>query len=428
MNTPNPPSVMTADDAMLMALISTAEERIVMVTPGMSLDVARQLDHTWRSLPDPSRVTVVVDVEADVMRMGYGELDAVVLLEETARDLGQMLAKQKGVRIGVLIVDDRTLIWAPTPQLIEAPPEAGLEGARAAREPQAGLRPNAVFLDSVPEVITRDLGLSWAGVQEQVIGLDKADRGQIKAVEEDLKRLPPQRFDIARAVRVFDARIQFVELELNHVRVDRRTVALPPELMGLGDPETLERLSATFRLIDDPELSPEPLIARRREIEEKYLRRLRGYGWVVRLEDKSTLEKEVATLTEQVKTFDARVRQTLKARSLQAVEKLIAQARPALLRNPPKLWISDLYGVRPGGDQIVALARERIMDAFNEVVDGWKPMSVRLTFKGVTYEMLNDPAFHDEAQKRMPDLGSLFSQFDAAPATPDTAQNTGSTP
>jgi hypothetical protein len=86
------------------------------------------------------------------------------------------------------------IAFAPTPLLIEA-------------DPQQVQRTNAIVTGPPDSSILRELGLGEHGCREQTVGLDLATDKEIKVVQEDLQSNPPQKFDLARTVRVFNAHI-----------------------------------------------------------------------------------------------------------------------------------------------------------------------------------------------------------------------------
>ncbi|MQA90533.1 MAG: hypothetical protein GEU90_09900 [Gemmatimonas sp.] len=112
--------------------------------------------------------------------------------------LGAHLSHQPGVRIGLVIADNRTIIFSPTPFLIEA----GSDSAE---------RPNAIELTEILLPLLRDTGLGPAGISDRSLGLDPVDIHRIAEVEQDLKVAPPAKFPLARRIRVFTRYIQFVE-------------------------------------------------------------------------------------------------------------------------------------------------------------------------------------------------------------------------
>src|SRR5690349_2478546 len=113
------PTITLVDEPLLVNAIAAARRRLLFMAPGVSLRVAKAVADTWRRLP--AATSVILDVSPEVCRLGYGELAGLQLLQETARQLGGTLCHQPGVRIALLISDDATWVFTPTPLLVEAP-------------------------------------------------------------------------------------------------------------------------------------------------------------------------------------------------------------------------------------------------------------------------------------------------------------------
>src|SRR5207249_4349523 len=99
----------------------------------------------WRQLGSDN-VKVILDVDSEICRLGYGTMAGLKALQLAAAEAKTLVCHQPGVRVGVLICDDATLIYSPTPLLIEA----------GSTQPD---QPNGVQLQSPPPEILRDLGL-----------------------------------------------------------------------------------------------------------------------------------------------------------------------------------------------------------------------------------------------------------------------------
>lgn len=149
-------AITVANDESLSALIRSAKVRLVVLTPAVSTVVGEAIAERWKALGKDA-VTVVLDVDPEVYRLGYGDIKALELLEPVAADLGGMVTRHKGIRVGMVIADDRTLVYSPTPQLIEAGP----------RRPDA---PNAIMLGAPPPQVERELGAGPEGVKARRIG------------------------------------------------------------------------------------------------------------------------------------------------------------------------------------------------------------------------------------------------------------------
>ena len=229
-------SLILADDPTLCGMIRGAAQRVVLLAPAISAEVGRALAEAWVAL-GPDAVSVTVDADPEVYRLGYGEFEALGTLQQAASSCGAVFTQESGIRVGLLIADDQTLVWAPRAALIEASAEPGKTT-------------NAIRLGMPPADIERDLGVGADGMKSRQIGLDAVPRKKIDAVSVDLKINPPQTFDVCRTVRVFNAFFEFVEVKLIGADFARKTVKLPADLMGIVDTATQKKLRASFRLID----------------------------------------------------------------------------------------------------------------------------------------------------------------------------------
>jgi hypothetical protein len=82
-------------------------------------------------------------------------------------------------------------------------------------------------------------------------GYDSQTSDAISHPRNQLKEVPPVRFDLARQVRVFEPYLQYVELSLTGAAIQRHRMAIPPNIQKLGGSKDLEnRLRTTFELIE----------------------------------------------------------------------------------------------------------------------------------------------------------------------------------
>jgi hypothetical protein len=84
---------------------------------------------------------------------------------------------------------------------------------------------------------------------------------------------PPVKFDLARKVRVFNARFEFVEFELHGLSLSRKRVPIPSDLMGLAKDSNAQRLlRSSFQLIDEnSDVSVDRVTSLKQFIVKKYL-------------------------------------------------------------------------------------------------------------------------------------------------------------
>ncbi|MEW6337798.1 MAG: hypothetical protein AB1625_10430 [Acidobacteriota bacterium] len=399
-------AITNVDDNRLAGLIDHAQQRVLFVSPGVSDPVAAALVRAWQRL-GTERVQVILDPDAEVMRLGYGTFDGLQALSDAARFMPRGLDQQPGVRIGVLVADGATMVYAPTPLLIEV--EAADPG-----------RPNAILLTGVPGDVAAELGLGPEGAQS--IGTAPLSPQTVDAVRQDLEVAPPVKFDLARRVRVFTTRFQFVELEMTGCFISRRKVPIPSSLVGLTRNKEVERqFHAHYDLVQrgklevkvaDRIISERSLLDRRRDIDRKYLIQLRGYGSVVLRANKATLETVVGDLRAEVETFAKGVKAALDEQMKVSQHELAAALLPAVKDSPPAEF-TKFHGPHPPGDFLLKKLRDDIAAAFGTADSLVKAMEVRLIFKDVAYESLVDPEFLAVARKAIPSLEALHEEHDA---------------
>src|SRR5688572_15162720 len=92
------------NDDQIVAAIGDAQRRLMIVSPGISLSVAKAVAVKWKEL-GAAAVNVILDLDPNVNRMGYGDFAAVELLQLTAMEMEAKLLNQVGTRICVFAID-----------------------------------------------------------------------------------------------------------------------------------------------------------------------------------------------------------------------------------------------------------------------------------------------------------------------------------
>jgi hypothetical protein len=108
-----------ASDEALVGLILRARSRLVVIAPALTQAVANALSRRFDDLGQLD-VTVVLDSDPEVYRLGFGDQAALETIRAaSAKDLFD-LREQAGVRIGVVISDNTTMVYSPVSKNIEA--------------------------------------------------------------------------------------------------------------------------------------------------------------------------------------------------------------------------------------------------------------------------------------------------------------------
>jgi hypothetical protein len=391
------------DDQVIDA-INRATRSLVIVAPGLSRDVAEAIVRCWRRI-GAVRAKVILDVDPEVCRLGYGNADAVNLLQTVAAEIGVAIHHQSGVRICLVVSDDSTLIFSPTPLVVEAK-------ARVASQP------NGLRLDFVPNGIANEVGLGDRGRDDQTVGLKSVSSNEVKEVLANLTENPPRKFDLTQLVQVFNAAFEFVDFTLKGCSISRKTVRIPSDLVGLGrDPRTQKMLRSTFKLIDaeDKELSGARITRLKRFINDNFLVNLPNYGNIVLRKNKTDFERAVDILRRYVDRFQRRLEVNLQSGIDRNRRALVEALASGVANNPPPRSRKHL-GPTPSREVAAEWLDLTLKGIFGDAAAYLKRMRVKVIVKGVTYESLSDATFIEVAKKHLPSLNRLHDEFDVAKA------------
>jgi len=244
------PVFVSASDRSLAVRISHATQRIALAAPAIREQTAAALLDANARVGGDS-VSVVVDCDDEVFRLGYGSIEAL----QTLRDHGVNVRQSSGLRVGVLVCDDETVVFTPTALYVqdevqsdETPNAMTLRGIDVDRiaaalfpAPQAPLHTPQSSASILEEL---------AGVEIE-IGQSELTTATVAVVQQSLAEAPPIAFDIARQVRVFEPYIQYVDIKLIGCHIERRTIELPQSIQGLDQQEDLSaRIHTKFDLIE----------------------------------------------------------------------------------------------------------------------------------------------------------------------------------
>lgn len=421
------------NDASMIDLISRALNRIVLIAPGVSTHVATALGESFNDVERIS-ITVIIDPDEDVCRLGYGDADGLKQLYAFSQKTGFALMAQPGLRLGILLVDDLTLIWSPTPRSVESAPEHSLTVDEPCLSPGL-ISPNGLMLGQHPgEQIANAVAADGANVlpTEGEIGRNVVTQQQVQQTLNELEKNPPIPLDLARITRVFSTKLQFVELKVTKAKLSRSQLTISNkhlnadiqgELQGLIDSKlrafsefrdeevdvpAFKNGEAIFDRQGNPLNEPvsEALLERlRNSIERRYIYNIPGFGWLISKDDKIEFEKQIKAYEEQLKAHSQAIRDRIDIQAdkiiQEAVTVILNRAKQTGTKLDPDLLISEL---RSG------LNRTK----------GDSPQ-VTLVFKDVTYEQTKNKNFREKVDKALPkhklkQLGRWVDHFDAVKA------------
>ncbi len=419
------------DDKVLCEIIALARQRLVFVAPGIRPPVAQALTAAMSLVPGTA-IHLVLDVDAEVCRLGYGDKDfkGMQFLQAAAAKHNLTVNHHPGIRIGLLIADDTTLIYSPTPELIEA-------------ESHLPDKPNAIILQNeLPPQLAEACAVGSRGFATLEIGLDPIDNRAVEAVKQDLQDRPPKEFNVARIERVFSSLLQYVELTIEDYKLTSRSLLLNPELFGVRDAEVVRRLTNRYHLFSetdalmvdiphidetakpDPEkpnekFGPLSIDRERNRIKKRFVIEAGRYGTLILRRNVPDFERELKVLEAKISEYRTAVQEQIKMRTQEIVDELLTALLERLRAAPPDHWHSRFLEKEPTNEDIKRLFHEDVQGEVNRVKTDFNP-KVFTAYKDVTYQTFSDEKFRELMEKRFgrDAIAAIFNEHDAAPEQP----------
>lgn len=416
-----------ATDAAVISLIESAERRLVVVAPALSRAAADALAARFDDL-DHLDIRVILDADAEVYRLGFGEREALDVIRDAASRNLLDLREQPGVPIGVIISDENTMVFAPVSKNIEA-------GSDAAEKPNA-----VVLRGPLADDLARAAGAHQGDDSPTgEIGNAALDPKKVQAMQEDLERNPPTRFDIARRLQVFSSRVVYVEFEIKNFALGRKQVPLPDDFQIVRNANLQAQISSQLRApmaeigaveveigagedaktlkIDDAWLRKE-----RKRIEDLYTFQIDNFGRVILREDRGHFDAAVQEFRKVVERYHEKVREALDAHRETFRENFIAEFLPRWKEDPPDYMTR--WG-RSDEDSLRTELKSRADEVFKKMLE-FEPPTIRLVEKNISPKNVEDPRFLDRLKtimerRRVPKdiIDTLFASGEAAPEQRD---------
>ena len=411
----------TLDSQRIANFIRSAERFVGYAGPGVQVTPAQAMAAISARL-GVEVVTVCLDFDERVMRMGFGDMDAVKCL----RDAGIVVRHAPGLRTALVLVDDEGYIFTPTALYLEAEPH-GQAASNAMRLSTQQVREALARLSPA----AREIAVTQAQTEEEreritnlpvEVGAAPVTKEHCERVDRSLKEAPPVQFDLARQVRVFNSYLQYVELNLTGAAIQRRRLAIPPNILKLGGSKDLEgRLRTTFDLIEKGgELSSKKLEDELNDIRKNFTPSLgKDHGRVVLKSAKPHLEKRLETFRTSLKAHQKKVAEELQGRLDQSRKQIIDYYLPRVIENPPDAMLGQLLRETPTEDDGREWLDAEMDGVFPRAHWLIQKMQLDVRYKDVTFETLNRPDFLESIKDAFPrvDWDKAYEEFIAAGET-----------
>jgi hypothetical protein len=327
------------------------------------------------------------------------------------------------LRSALIIVDGEGYTFTPTPLYLEAESTSDVSRNALRLSPEqvaealARLSPAAKAIAMArsddPEEKARIASLP---VEVDAI---KVDETQFEQVDENLKKAPPVRFDLARQVRVFEPYLQYVELSLTGAAIQRHRLAIPSSIQKLGGSKDLEgRLRTTFDLIEKGgKLSSKPLENALNDIRKNFTPSLsKDHGRVVLKSVKPILVERLDEFRKTLEAHQKQVGEELQKHLDESRQTIVDYYLPRVMEAPPDgLLGQSLSGMatEKGACQWLNSELDRIFPSAESLI---QEMRLEERYKDVTFETLNRDDFLVSVKSAFPnvDWDKAYREFRAA--------------
>ena len=398
--------------------VRKAQQAVCYAGPGIQLDLAQAMVEVAGRLGQ-EMLTVSLDFDDRVMRMGYGNVDAVQLL----LDAGIAVQSSPGLRTALVVVDNEGYIFTPTALYLEAEPSDGaasnavrMSGEQVSQA-LARLSPAAKTI-AIAQAKTPEAKQHIEALTVDVVSAPITPE-KLAEVTSSLETAPPVRFDLARQVRVFEPYLQYVELSLTGAAIQRHRMAIPERIQNLGGSEELEnRLRTTFELIEKgSKLSSKPLEDALNEIRKNFTPSLgKDHGRVVLKAAKPHLVTRLKEFRIKLEAHQKSVAEDLQKHLDTSREQIVAYYLPRVMEAKP----DALLGQSLNGEVSEAAANRWLHGELDRVFPSAESliheMKLEERYKDVTFETLNREDFLDSVKAAFPDVDwqKAYSEFRAA--------------
>lgn len=406
-----------SDDKMA-SLIAAAERQVALACPAIRSKTAAAL-RLARDTVGPESLVIVVDCDDEVFRLGYGDFDAVSSL----REFGLEVRHAPGLRIGVLVCDDRAWVFSPTALFVqpelhsdETPNAVELRGVDVQRilwrlVPQAQRQPPGA---EATEALREE-----ASACDVEVGVESLDEQTVEEARNSLELAPPLPFDVSRQVRVFTPYIQYVEIRLLGAAIQRHRVEIPKSIQGLGTTAELEgRLRTTFDLIErNSMVSSKQLEDELAEIRKNFTRALgKPWGRVLLRSVRRTFDDRIDAFRKKLEEHQDKVKKQLDDILNKSRENVIDYYLPHVQASPPDQLVGQLMQPTLTEDACRAWLDGELSRVFPDPEDLITDMRLEVTYRDVTYETLTEDGFGDSLREAYPHVNwdKPFDEFNAA--------------
>ena len=412
---------LSLDSKKLAEKISNAQKSVCYAAPGILPKVAKALVEVSERIK-PESITVCLDLNEEVFRMGYGDIEAV----ETLQNSKIKLNSSSGLRAGIIIIDNFGYMFTPTALLLEADELSDAPNAMRLLESQVTevrIRISEKEREIVAQMAETEKERERIRQQDVEVESKETQESEIRDIKENLKKNPPTKFNLQRQVRVFSAKLQYVEISFSGVRIQRRRIPIPQGLFTENATDELnDKLRTTFDLIkNNEEFSTNHLVKKLNNTKKNFTCFLDKTSRVILKEKKLEFDNEISEIEKELTEYKKDLVQKLDNEFEKSKQQILEHCVPILQKNPPKKLTYSMPN-QYGKEEIRQWVEREVFKMFPKADELCQKMKLEVVYKDITFETLNDKDFISKIKKRFPyhDWDKLYDDYLAAKEKEDS--------
>jgi hypothetical protein len=390
--------------------IRQATSRIIYCAPGITEMEVEAVVAVQSKLPR-GVVQLLLDLSVDSYKAGYwGDLTPARLAQLGLDfDLTRMAS---GLRLGILIVDDFSWIFTPTPQSVET--ESGFS------------EPNCLELnkETTQLLVSSIIAPDQQSSKKRIAINEKA----LNNIQDNIELANILSASKKRQLEIIRPLIKIIQFEIRGYRLTQHTIRLPREvinIIGSSNREINDRINADWKVFSstaEVELEKYQKSIDREigDLKERYLIRLGHYGFGLVQKEKSDFKKAWNKLeNEQLKSFRQLIQDKYSA--------TVAQSQN-LLRTLLKERISKGTLNMPTQRMLIPLSEEEQISQYIDHViqeirwptaeDILKRLVIKYREYDISEQLLNDLEFIKLFESYFGKLADIISKSESIPIKP----------
>lgn len=345
-------------------LIINAQKFIIYSAPSIHDDIAIYLCDAHKK---GIRVNVILDINEESFRNGFGEMKAVEKLQKNGVEVKQI----DGNLISFIITDEKGYFFFDQSKIF-------IDEANG---------PNAVLMDSITltklvsfyyqpqheddnlvEELSDNIKLKY-NPSIELESLDylsysssyvikDIDDNNIKEIKKNLKLNPPIKPDIKRKINTYSAKVQFAELNFVGSNISSLKVKIPKDALPFKDHSLKKSLETKLKLFENIETNNE--FIKLKEIKDQVESlRIKKYSTeeriksgflisiscrnksVIIIESKQEFISEVKKIEQQIEKYRSNLLKELKMEILARKKAIRAELLEFLKKNPPEEFSNE---------------------------------------------------------------------------------------